>query len=204
MNFILRNFFLLIFSLVSFDLSAIEEEKAKSFVVSIGNQAIKILKIPVDDKKKRKQELRNLLQEKFDMSFISKVILGKEISKNTSQDKLENFAKIFELHIVNIYSSQLGTYKGQKFTVKNTNIKKKDAFVYSTIESPEYPTTNIVWRVRDREKGLKVIDMQVEGVSLLRTKKNDFAMILGSEGIDGLINKLNKMNNMPDLKIPGE
>ena len=46
--------------------------------------------------------------------------------------------------------------------------------------------------------------MQVEGVSLLRTKKNDFAMILGNEGIDGLINKLNKMNNMPDLKIPGE
>ena len=204
MNFILRNCFLLIFSLVSFDLSAIEKEEAKSFVVSIGNQAIKILKIPVDDKNKRKQELRNLLQEKFDMSFISKVILGKEISKNTSQDKLENFAKIFELHIVNIYSSQLGTYKGQKFTVKNTNIKKKDAFVYSTIESPEYPTTNIVWRVRDRENGLKVIDMQVEGVSLLRTKKNDFAMILGNEGIDGLINKLNKMNNMPDLKIPGE
>lgn len=204
MNFILRNCFLLIFSLVSFDLSAIEEEEAKSFVVSIGNQAIKILKIPVDDKNKRKQELRNLLQEKFDMSFISKVILGKEISKNTSPDKLENFAKIFELHIVNIYSSQLGTYKGQKFTVKNTNIKKKDAFVYSTIESPEYPTTNIVWRVRDRENGLKVIDMQVEGVSLLRTKKNDFAMILGNEGIDGLINKLNKMNNMPDLKIPGE
>ena len=204
MNFILRNCFLLIFSLVSFDLSAIEEEEAKSFVVSIGNQAIKILKIPVDDKNKRKQELRNLLQEKFDMRFISKVILGKEISKNTSPDKLENFAKIFELHIVNIYSSQLGTYKGQKFTVKNTNIKKKDAFVYSTIESPEYPTTNIVWRVRDRENGLKVIDMQVEGVSLLRTKKNDFAMILGNEGIDGLINKLNKMNNMPDLKIPGE
>ena len=204
MNFILRNCFLLIFSLVSFDLSAIEKEEAKSFVVSIGNQAIKILKIPVDDKNKRKQELRNLLQEKFDMSFISKVILGKEISKNTSPDKLENFAKIFELHIVNIYSSQLGTYKGQKFTVKNTNIKKKDAFVYSTIESPEYPTTNIVWRVRDRENGLKVIDMQVEGVSLLRTKKNDFAMILGNEGIDGLINKLNKMNNMPDLKIPGE
>ena len=38
----------------------------------------------------------------------------------------------------------------------------------------------------------------------LKTKKNDFASILSSEGIDGLINKLNKMNNMPDLKVPGE
>ena len=57
--------------------------------------------------------------------------------------------------------------------MNNTEIKKKDAFVYSTIESPDYPTTNIVWRLRERESIPKVIDMQVEGVSLLRTKKND-------------------------------
>ena len=50
----------------------------------------------------------------------------------------------------------------------------------------------------------KVIDMQVEGVSLLRTKKNDFAMILDQIGLDGLINKLDQMNQISDLKIPGE
>ena len=38
--------------------------EAKSFVIDIGNQAIKILKIPVDDKEKRKNELRNLLARK--------------------------------------------------------------------------------------------------------------------------------------------
>ena len=95
-------------------------------------------------------------------------------------------------------------YKGQKFTVKNTEIKKKDAFVYSSIESPDFPTTNIVWRVRDLGKGLKVIDMQVEGVSLLRTKRNDFKMVLDSQGIDGLIMTLESMNQLPDLKIPGD
>ena len=83
-------------------------------------------------------------------------------------------------------------------------MKKKDAFVYTTIASPEFPTTNIVWRVRDRQGKLKVIDMQVEGVSLLRTKRNDFEMILKNQGIDGLIVTLQNMNQMPDLKIPGE
>ena len=157
---------------------AITENDANQFVVDIGNQAIKILKIPVDDKEKRKKELQNLLQEKFDMPFIARIILGKEVFKNTSEEKFKKFSDIFEIHIVKIYSSQLGTYKGQKFTVKNTEIKKKDAFVYSSIESPDFPTTNIVWRVRDLGNGLKVIDMQVEGVSLLRTKRNDFKMVL--------------------------
>ena len=193
-----------IFSLVLNNANAILENEANNFIVDIGNQAIKILKIPVDDKEKRKQELQNLLQEKFAMPFIAKIILGKEINKTISEEKFKKFANIFEVHIVNVYSSQLGTYKGQKFTVKNTEIKKKDAFVYSTIASPDYPTTNIVWRVRDLGKGLKVIDMQVEGVSLLRTKRNDFKMVLDSQGIDGLIMALETMNQLPDLKIPGE
>ena len=183
---------------------AITKNEANDFVVDIGNQAIKILKIPVDDKEKRKKELQTLLQEKFDMPFIAKIILGKKIFSETSEEKFKKFSEIFELHIVKIYSSQLGTYKGQKFTVNSTEIKKKDAFVYSTIESPDYPTTTIVWRVRNREKGLRVIDMQVEGVSLLRTKRNDFEVVLKSQGIDGLIMTLDTMNKMPDLKIPGE
>ena len=183
---------------------AITENDANQFVVDIGNQAIKILKIPVDDKEKRKKELQNLLQEKFDMPFIARIILGKEVFKNTSEEKFKKFSDIFEIHIVKIYSGQLGTYKGQKFTVKNTEIKKEDAFVYSSIESPDFPTTNIVWRVRDLGKGLKVIDMQVEGVSLLRTKRSDFKTVLDSQGIDGLIMTLESMNQLPDLKIPGD
>ena len=193
-----------IICVLSNNLIAISKEDANQFVVDIGNQAIKILKIPVDDKEKRKKELQSLLQDKFDMPFIAKIILGKEVYNNTSEEKFKKFSNIFEIHIVKIYSSQLGTYKGQKFNVKNTEIKKKDAFVYSSIESPDFPTTNIVWRVRDLGEGLKVIDMQVEGVSLLRTKRNDFKMVLESQGIDGLIMTLESMNQIPDLKIPGE
>ena len=203
MNFLIKYIFLF-FLFLSNSAFSLDTEKAKSFVVEIGNQAIKILKIPVDDKEKRKNELRNLLQEKFDMELISKVILGGPVVKGASDEQLKRFSEIFEIHIVQIYSSQLGTYNGQVFDVNNTEIKNKDAFVYSTITSPDYPTTNIVWRIRERNDIPKVIDMQVEGVSLLRTKKNDFAMILNQIGLKGLIEKLDEMNKNSDLKIPGE
>ena len=188
MNFLLKYFFIF-FIFFSNSAFSLDEEKAKLFVVDIGNQAIKILKIPVDDKEKRKNELRSLLQEKFDMDLISKVILGGKVVKSSTSEQLKKFAEVFEIHIVKIYSSQLGTYKGQTFEVKKTEINKKDAFVYSTITSPDYPTTNIVWRIREREDVPKVIDMQVEGVSLLRTKKNDFAMILNQIGLEKILSK---------------
>ena len=201
---VLINFILLYFIIFSSHVLAVNESEAEAFIVGIGNQAIKILKIPVDDKQKRKNELQALLKEKFDMQLISKVIIGKEITSKSSDSQLKKFAEVFELHIVNVYSSQLGTYKGQTFSVNKTELRKKDAFVYTTIESPDYPTTNIVWRGRKRDDIPKVIDMQVEGVSLLRTKRMDFANTLNSYGLDALISKLEDMNKMPDLKIPGE
>ena len=83
--------------------------------------------------RKRKKELQNLLQEKFDMPFMQELYLVKKFLKILPKKNLK-ISDIFEIHIVKIYSSQLGTYKGQKFTVKNTEIKKKDAFVYSSID----------------------------------------------------------------------
>ena len=47
-----------------------------------------------------------------------------------SKEKFESDSQAFKLHIVNIYSSQLGTYNGQKFTVKNTEVKKKPTILF--------------------------------------------------------------------------
>ena len=51
----LKKFLILLCFLFSYSVSGLDSEKAKSFVIDIGNQAIKILKIPVDDKQKRKK-----------------------------------------------------------------------------------------------------------------------------------------------------
>ena len=63
--------------------------------------------------KKEKNELQNLLQEKFDMQLISKVILGSKVTKSATSDQLNKFSKAFELHIVKIYSHSLELTKGK-------------------------------------------------------------------------------------------
>ena len=123
-------YFIIVLSLLFFlqkNVFAIDKDDATKFVVDIGNQAIKILKIPVDDKEKRKKDLQILLEDKFDMPFIAKLILGKKTYRSLTKEKCNIYSQAFKLHIVNMYSSLLGTYPGQKFTVKNTDIKKKDA-----------------------------------------------------------------------------
>ena len=187
---------------------AINEEQARGIVEGIGNEAIKILKIPVDDRIKRNNEFRTLLQEKFNMVLIGKAILGKSVIKTASDDQIEKFVKTLEEHVVKVYTSQLGVYKGQVFSINDIVIKKSDAFVYTSIDAgdttEEVPTTKIVWRLRESNSYPKVIDIAVEGVSLLRTKRADFKVLLDTVGLEGLISKLIEINNTPDPKIPGE
>ncbi len=183
---------------------SIEKQGAIKFVEEIGNQAIKILKIPVDDRKKRNDEFRILLKEKFDIATISKVILGKNIANSSSKQDLSTFNLTLEDHIVKVYTSQLGVYKGQTFNIQDTVIKNKDAFVYTSIDTGVTPSIRIVWRIREKNNIYKVIDIAVEGVSLLRTKRADFKVLLDTVGLKGLIEKLNELNSVPDPRIPGD
>ena len=61
----LLRYLFIVFFLLSHSSFSLDSEKSKSFVIEIGNQAIKILKIPVDDKQKRKNELIILVTPKI-------------------------------------------------------------------------------------------------------------------------------------------
>ena len=59
------------------------------------------------------------------MELISKVILGGSVVKSSTSEQLKKFAEAFEIHIAKIYSSQLGTYKGQVLKLIILRLKKK-------------------------------------------------------------------------------
>ena len=71
---------------------------------------------------------------------------------------------------------------------------KKDTIVLSHIEHATAPPLRIDWRLRDRGKGPKIIDIAIEGVSLLATKRADFSSTIKKGGIHGLINDLEEKN----------
>jgi phospholipid transport system substrate-binding protein len=46
------------------------------------------------------------------------------------------------------------------------------------------------WRVRSAQADPKIVDVVVEGVSLLITQRSDFSSVISQNGIDGLIRSL--------------
>ena len=189
-------FIILIFSFfITLKAFSIEEKDAVSYVTEIGFQAIEILKTPVEDIVTREKLFREMFNSKFDKKLIHRAVLGKA-SKSATKEELYRFGKAFDEHIIKIYASQLGVYSDQLFVVdKIIKRDRKDTIVLSHIEHATAPPLRIDWRLRNRGKGPKIIDIAIEGVSLLATKRADFSSTIKKGGIHLLINDLEEKNS---------
>ena len=173
---------------------AIDENAAIKYIEEVGQQAINILKTPIEDLQTRELLFEKMLTNNFDKKLIHRAVLGKA-SKGASKDQLLRFGKAFDKHIVKVYASQLGVYSNQLFIIDKAFKKgKKDTIVSTHIEHETAPPLRIDWRLRDRGKGIKIIDIAIEGVSLLATKRADFGASIKKGGLHALIIDLETKN----------
>tara|TARA_B100000686_G_scaffold355308_1_gene472405 strand:+ start:822 stop:1421 length:600 start_codon:yes stop_codon:yes gene_type:complete len=173
---------------------AVDENEAKSFITRVGQEAINILKIPIEDISQREDLFKEMFDNNFDKRLIHRAILGKA-AKGASKEELIRFGKAFDKHIVKVYASQLGVYSNQLFIIDSAKvINKKDTIVSSHIEHESAPPLRIDWRLRNRGIGVKIIDIAIEGVSLLATKRADFGASIKNGGLHELIIDLETKN----------
>ena len=173
---------------------AIDENAAIKYIEQVGQQAINILKTPIEDLQTRELLFEKMLNNNFDKKLIHRAVLGRA-SKGASKNELERFGIAFDKHIVKVYASQLGVYSNQLFIIDKAFKKgKKDTIVSTHIEHETAPPLRIDWRLRDRGKGIKIIDIAIEGVSLLATKRADFGASIKKGGLHALIIDLETKN----------
>ena len=177
---------------------AIEEKEAISYIEQIGQQAIDILKTPIEDISTREILFENMWNSRFDKKLIHRAVLGKAV-RGATESELIRFGKAFDEHIIKIYASQLGVYSDQLFIVdKAMKRDNRDIIVLSHIEHATAPPLRIDWRLRDRGEGPRVIDIAIEGVSLLATKRADFSSTIKNGGLHSLIFDLEEKNAQTD------
>lgn len=176
---------------------AADEEAAKAFVVGMIDQAISVLKLPVDQKDVRKNRFEALLLDNFDMPAITRLVVGR-YWRRASDDQKDMFSGVFREHIVNVYTSQLGVYTNEEINIKKIIPRDdRDVIVFTEVfRGEDNPALRLDWLVREKSTGgFSVVDVAAEGVSMLTTKRSEFTAVIAREGIDGLIARLQEMNS---------
>ncbi len=157
-------------------------EQSMSFVEGFAREGIAFLENENLSEQEKQKKFRALLQSNFNMKTIARFAMGRYWRQASSEQKDEYF-KLFEEMVVNIYSERFSDYQGQEFVVENAHQDgKNDFIVKSSIIPKDGPEIRVDWRVRIKDNKESVVDIIVEGVSMALTQRSDFASVIQRGG----------------------
>jgi phospholipid transport system substrate-binding protein len=176
--------------------SKVHSIEADVFIQSTVNRAAKTLGGNLS-KKERVEKLKDIARDTVDLEALGFYSLG-AYRKNLTEDQLKEYKEVFEEYFLKSFSSRLAEYSNPEIEVKSKKIINTNYTIVSSIlvSTESRPEVKIDWRVYTKNPDNLVIrDLIIEGLSLARTQKEEFASIMSSN--DGKIEVLIK--NLSDF-----
>lgn len=166
----------------------------KEFVAELVNEAISKLSDKNLNKDQKSKFIEKIALENIDINALSLYTLG-ELRKSSNEQTINRYQDAFEKYFLKSLTSRLTDYSSSKFDIIEIDKKSSNYTIVNTKVTPKDggPEIKIDWRIytKNPEKPL-IRDLIVEGLSLARTQKEEFASILNSNNndINVLISKL--------------
>ena len=161
------------------------------FVQSTVNRASQILSKNIS-KEEKINRLKIIAKETVDIRGIGFYSLG-SARKNLDDDQKKEYFYLFENYFLKSFASRLSEYTNPKIEVQDKKVINKNYTIVNSllISTPDRPEVKIDWRIYTKNPDNPLIrDLIIEGLSLARTQKEEFASILSSN--DNNINILFK------------
>ena len=170
------------------------DDPAVAFVRDIGNDVIAILGDKANSTlAEREIAFREVMERGFDIPTVTRFVLGRHWKSATDEQRAE-FSAIFLDFIARVYASRFDSYSygGEQFTVRSTIADESgDTIVRSQVARPSgADPVELDFRVRSNDGNHRVVDLYVEGISMLLTHRAEFASVINRKGIDGLLSDI--------------
>jgi len=179
-----------------------QQDTAEQLIRGLGDQAINTIRAVDTEATSRQNEFRGLLKQGFDLDYIGRFVLGK-YRRSVKGEQLADYNRLFEDYILATYASRLSAYQGEEFKVVGSRpAGKRSVIVFSEIRPPSGGGKLAAdWRVHFKNGQPYVVDIQVEGISMAITQREEFSAILSRSGINGLLALLRERVAVKDREL---
>ena len=174
--------FSIVFFSITFNSFSIEPD---IFVQSTVNRASKLLGEDIT-KDEKIEKLKLIAKETVDIRGIGFYTLGKKRKSLNEQEK-KRYAELFEEYFLKSFSSRLAEYTNPEIDVQSKEKLNENYTIVNSIlkATNERPEIKIDWRIYTKKPENPLIrDLIIEGLSLARTQKEEFASVLNSNNDD--------------------
>ncbi len=163
------------------------------------DEVLAVIKTDKDLQSGNQRKILDLVEEKvlphFDFTRMTRLAVGRGWAQATDTQK-ESLTREFRTLLVRTYSTSLSQYRNQTIDVKPAKIAAGDneTVVKTLVNQPGGQPIPIDYSMEKSDKGWRVYDVTVDGVSLVTTYRGTFNDQIQKGGIDGLVKTLSDRN----------
>lgn len=172
--------------------AAADPAAAQRFIQELGDRTVEALNRAGYDEAARTREMRAVLDSSVDVPAVARISMGRSWRQASEAQRAE-YLELFRTLTLGILARRLSSYTGsERFVVSGSrSVGSEDVMVRSQVLYADYPPLNIDWRVRRPEAAKPtIVDIVVEGVSLILTNRAEVDAMVGRRGVDGLLAEL--------------
>lgn len=164
-------------------------------VEGLANQVIAVLKNGQLDSPQKRAEVERIAYGAIDFPILSKLVLARNWPKFSAEQRA-TFEQEFKQHLSMTYGRNVDNYKNEKVQILGERPESRgDVTVLSKIVRGGGSEDVVVdYRLRQRDGQWKIIDVIVEGVSLVSNFRSQFQDIVANGGPDRLLTLLREKN----------
>ena len=165
---------------------------AHQFIQTLADRAVTSLAGEKNSSAEQKKRFRKLLNDNFDVKLLGKWVLGRHWRKATKAERAEYLTQ-FEEFIVATYSKRFRQFTTEKIAVASASSRNNRlAIVHSRLLREAHKPVRIDWRVAYPRGKYKIVDIIVEGISMVQTQRSEFGSVIRQNGgkVSGLITAL--------------
>ena len=190
----MKRFSIFIFSVLFFFNTSLlaYSSDPKEFVEELVNDAINKLSDKNLDKDEKASFIAKVALENVDVNALGLYTLG-ELRKSSGEQAITKYQKSFEKYFLKSLTSRLTDYSSSEFSILSVDKKSSNYTIVNSNITPKdgSPEIKINWRVYTKNPDKPLIrDLIIEGLSLARAEKEQFASVI--ESSNGDVTKLFK------------
>ena len=181
-----KNFFIIIFFIFGLVQNSFAySSDPKQFIQEIVDEAKQIL-VDTNSKEYKTKKLSEMALQTVDIKGVAYYSLG-NYRKELNEEQMKEYLVLFEKYFLKSFTSRLTDYSDPKIDVLSTDVLNPKYTIVKSIllATDKKPAVNIEWRVYTKNPDKPLIrDLIIEGLSLARTQKEEFASVIETNNGD--------------------
>ena len=142
----------------------------------------------------RRSRIEKIAFQRFDFVTMSRLAVARYWKRFTS-DQQKELVREFKAFLARTYGDRIDSYNQEQIEIVGEREETRgDVSVLTRIVGGEYDGAEVDYRLRGKDGPWRIIDVKIEGISLVLNYRDQFKAVLSRGGPEGLIEALREKN----------